>query len=593
MDSIRYEIGKRYAGLLKVGVIGCGKWGQNHVRALHEMNLLSAVSDLNSSTLSELNSRFNLAQSGVSISSDPYANIMQNSADTHAVIIASPTNTHAQLAKECLLAGKHVFVEKPISMDSKEVRELMRLAAERQLVLMTGHIVLFDRAFERMLRLIENGLIGVPRYISATRLSLGTFRNDADVLWTLAPHDIAMIDAVLARFSQRGSAVVHNCEMHVTAASGSCVFSESRSDAGTITLRCGTRFGEVHALVSVSWLHAAKERKFIVHGEHGSLEYDALNPDQSQALRHHRHHVAYNSEAKSVQVSRSVSNESGNPFSHDQTASEKERFADSLTMELDHFLECIIEERLENKAGGQQALRVVTVLEEAHRLIEAAALGSRNVTQHAGKESLNQENTVDNVFVHDSAYVDANVTLCSGVKLWHFVHVMSGAKIGSESSLGQNVFVGKGVDIGRGVKVQNNVSIYEGVSVADHVFIGPSVVFTNVRNPRSEINRRADFASTRLCKGVTVGANATIVCGITVGEYAFIGAGSVVTKDVAPFTLVYGNPATCQGYVSPLGYRLNEKSCGHDGEKIFSCSETGREFMLSPDGTRMSERVSL
>jgi UDP-2-acetamido-3-amino-2,3-dideoxy-glucuronate N-acetyltransferase len=159
-------------------------------------------------------------------------------------------------------------------------------------------------------------------------------------------------------------------------------------------------------------------------------------------------------------------------------------------------------------------------------------------------------------FVHDSSVIDDNVQIGKDTKVWHFSHILSNTVIGERCSFGQNCVVGPNVKIGNGVKVQNNISIYDGVEVEDDVFLGPSMVFTNVINPRSFIVRKEEFKKTLLKKGCSVGANATIVCGITIGEYAIIGAGSVVTKDVKPFEMLYGVPAKHQGWVSKAGNRL-------------------------------------
>ena len=160
-------------------------------------------------------------------------------------------------------------------------------------------------------------------------------------------------------------------------------------------------------------------------------------------------------------------------------------------------------------------------------------------------------------FIHNTSVVDDNVQIGEGTKIWHFSHLLSNTKIGNHCSFGQNCVVGPNVTIGNGVKVQNNISIYDGVEVEDDVFLGPSMVFTNIINPRSFIVRNEEFKKTLLKKGCSVGANATIVCGITIGEFALVGAGSVVTKEVKPFEMVYGVPAKHQGWVSKAGHNLH------------------------------------
>lgn len=159
-------------------------------------------------------------------------------------------------------------------------------------------------------------------------------------------------------------------------------------------------------------------------------------------------------------------------------------------------------------------------------------------------------------YIHPTAVIDSGATIGAGTYVWHFCHVMPLAIIGSGCKLGQNVFIDNNVKIGNGVKIQNNVSIYNGVNIEEDVFIGPSVVFTNVINPRSFIERKNEFKPTLIKKGATIGANATIVCGITIGEYALIGAGTVVTKDVAAYAMVVGNPARQLGWVSEAGIKL-------------------------------------
>lgn len=174
-------------------------------------------------------------------------------------------------------------------------------------------------------------------------------------------------------------------------------------------------------------------------------------------------------------------------------------------------------------------------------------------------------------FIHESSYIGDNVSIGKGTKVWHFSHIMNGTIIGENCSFGQNCVVGPSVTIGNGVKVQNNISIYEGVTIEDDVFLGPSMVFTNVINPRSFIVRREEFKSTLLKKGCSIGANATIVCGNTIGAYAFVGAGAVVTKDVPDFALIVGNPSRQIGWVSKAGHKLkfnasNEAFCPEEKE---------------------------
>ncbi|MCH6233080.1 acyltransferase [Cognataquiflexum rubidum] len=178
-------------------------------------------------------------------------------------------------------------------------------------------------------------------------------------------------------------------------------------------------------------------------------------------------------------------------------------------------------------------------------------------------------------FAHESAYIDQGCEIGEGTKIWHFSHIMANCKIGKNCNIGQNVVVSPEVVLGNNVKVQNNVSIYTGVTCEDDVFLGPSMVFTNVFNPRSAISRKNEYLSTKVGKGATIGANATIICGNAIGTYSFIGAGAVVTKDVPDYALVIGNPSRQTGWMSEFGHKLD-----FDKEGKAICPESGEVYVL-------------
>ncbi len=184
-------------------------------------------------------------------------------------------------------------------------------------------------------------------------------------------------------------------------------------------------------------------------------------------------------------------------------------------------------------------------------------------------------------FQHESAYVDEGCTIGKGTKIWHFSHIMPECTIGENCNIGQNVFISPKVILGNNVKIQNNVSVYTGVTCDDDVFLGPSMVFTNIINPRSAIKRRDQYTQTKVGKGVSIGANATIVCGNDIGPYAFIGAGAVVTKTVAAYALVVGNPAKQIGWISEYGYQLK-----FNEDNIAVCTESAQEYILEDGSVR-------
>lgn len=226
--------------------------------------------------------------------------------------------------------------------------------------------------------------------------------------------------------------------------------------------------------------------------------------------------------------------------------------AEPLKNECQHFIDCI-EQKRTPLSGAQEAIRVLTVLDVVSKSVKM-------------NDRMNTSQTP--YFKHDSAYIDEGVIIGDGTKIWHFSHILKGVTIGQNTIIGQNVMIGPDVRVGNNCKIQNNVSLYNGIVLEDGVFCGPSCVFTNVNNPRAEIERKNEYRKTHVEKGVTIGANATIVCGVRLGAYSFVGAGATVTKDVPPHALVVGIPAKQSGWVSHAGEILKEDLiCPQEGRK--------------------------
>jgi UDP-2-acetamido-3-amino-2,3-dideoxy-glucuronate N-acetyltransferase len=239
-----------------------------------------------------------------------------------------------------------------------------------------------------------------------------------------------------------------------------------------------------------------------------------------------------------------------------------------LRAECQAFLDAIAS-RTPPYTNGEEGLRVLAVLNQCQKAMETGA-----------KTTLDRKRTEKTFFCHDTAIIDRNVSIGEGSKIWHFSHVLSGSAIGTNCNIGQNVTIGPNAVIGNGCKIQNNVSLYEGVELEDFVFCGPSMVFTNVYNPRCEFPRKGEYRKTLVKKGATLGANSTIVCGITIGQYAFIGAGAVLLCDVPDFALMVGNPARQVGWMSRFGEKLSLPAKG-EGEAI--CERTGEKYLLQGD----------
>jgi UDP-2-acetamido-3-amino-2,3-dideoxy-glucuronate N-acetyltransferase len=241
-----------------------------------------------------------------------------------------------------------------------------------------------------------------------------------------------------------------------------------------------------------------------------------------------------------------------------------------------HFLECC-RERSKPRTDGREGVRVLRVLQAAQRSLEKD--GDPSMTEREVQHSSSVEQK--NYFVHPTAVVDEGAVIGKGTKVWHFSHIMKGATIGERCILGQNVNVDGGVVIGNNVKVQNNVSVYTGLVIEDDVFLGPSCVLTNVSNPRSQINRHSLYEKTIIRRGATIGANATIVCGVAIGRYAFIAAGAVVTKDVPDYALVAGNPGRRKGWMSRHAHLLTSPN----EHGILVCPESGYRYQEVPPGS--------
>lgn len=493
----------------RIAVLGVGAWGQNHARTMHGLGALALVCDPDPQRRSVATTTF-----GVPAVATPDEAFGRE--DIDAVVIATPSATHADLAMAAMGAGKDVLVEKPLSLDRQSAHQLVKEAESRGRILMVGHLLEYHPAVQRLRELVAAGALGRVRWASSNRLSLGRARTVEDVLWSFAPHDVALVlglaapGQLLERVTCRGGAYL----------------DPALADVAFLGLSFA---GGLEAQITVSWLHPFKERRLVVVGEDAmAVIDDTLPPERKLSLR--RYTLDTTGGARQLI--------GGDP--------ESVPVADvpPLEAECRHFLDCV-RHRGRPVTGGEHGLAVLTALEAASRsLADGGAPVTVAVEAPAG------------VVVHPSATVDPGAQIGPGTKVWHYCHVSAGAVIGERSSLGQNVFVADGAIIGDGVRIQNNVSVYTGVVLEDGVFCGPSMVFTNVSRPRAGVDRKSEYATTRVRRGATLGANSTILCGLTIGAYAFVGAGAVVTTDVPPHALVTGVPARQVGWMCACGEKL-------------------------------------
>ena len=496
---------------INIGVIGAGYWGKNYIRNLYELGNLYFICDDNKNIIEEFNKQYPAIKT-----TNNYQDVL-NYKNIDGVVIATPASSHYQVSKEFLFKGINVLTEKPLSLNLSEAEDLINISKKNNKILMIGHLLHYHPVFIEIKKIIDGSEIGEIKYLYSNRLSLGKIRLEENVLWSFAPHDISMILSVLK-----------SMPIEVFATGGKHI-NKDIEDEVLINLSFENN---IKGHIFVSWLHPYKKHELVIIGDKKMLVFDDTK-DWDEKL------LIYDYEIN-------LSNNIPIPIKKEFVKVKIEK-SEPLKNECIHFINCI-KNNEKSVTDGEEGLKVLKVL-------------------YAAQESLNTNKIVKvkdmftgdkkNYFVHESSYVDDGAIIGKNTKIWHFSHIMPGANIGDNCSIGQNVNIGSKAFIGNNVKIQNNISIYDDVIIEDDVFCGPSCVFTNVINPRSFIIRKDEYKKTVVRKGASIGANATIVCGHEIGKYAFIGAGSVVTKDVKPYTLMVGNPAKQIGWICKCGSTLN------------------------------------
>lgn len=513
----------------RICVIGGGRWGGNHIRTLAELGHLAGFVEPIGDRRSALADRFPQAHAFESVDG-----ALAQGFDGYT--IATPAETHYDIARQIIDVGKPVLVEKPLTLRSQDARSLAALARQRGVPLMVGHVLLFHPAIRKIREMIDADRLGRLQYLYSNRLNLGTVRTEENILWSFAPHDISIFQHLIQReplrVESRGGAFVQP-GIHDT------------------TMTVLTYPDNVVGHIFVSWLHPFKEHRLVVIGSKGMLSFEDAS-----------------SEKRLLFYEKGIDWVRGEPIPRDgPTEVVPCEGRPPLTEELAYFAD-----RLDggdiDVASGEQGVAVMDILERA----TASLLGRDDVGIGGGAEATGKLP----YFVHASSVVDDGATIGEGTKIWHFSHVQGGAVIGRNCSLGQNVNVGNNVRIGNHVKIQNNVSVYEGVELEDYVFCGPSMTFTNILDPRSKYPQRGSdhYKRTLVREGASIGANATIVCGHTIGRHAFIAAGAVVTKDVPDYAVMVGVPARQSGWACECGERLGNV------KREATCSRCGRQFSI-------------
>jgi UDP-2-acetamido-3-amino-2,3-dideoxy-glucuronate N-acetyltransferase len=525
-----------------IAVVGSGYWGKNLVRNYHQLGALNLICDKSKSTLTAFHNQYTGIDTCVAFSE------VLNREDIDGVVIATPAETHFHLAREALMAGKHVYVEKPLVLEEDEGRELIERAKEEKRTLMVGHLLQYHPVFVHLKEMAQSGELGRINYIYSNRLNLGKIRREENILWSFAPHDISMILSIAGE------------EPEAVYATGGNYLHQRIADVTTTHLKFPSG---LQAHIFVSWLHPFKEQKLVVVGENKMAVFDDTKPWAEKLLLYPHKINWHGSEPVPVK---------GDAEKVDVLQDEP------LKLECQHFLECI-KTGVKPKTDGEEGLRVLEILNASQRSLDLESQKSAESNRKGIKRIDADKSFEDFVFIDKSAVIDQPVTLGEGTKIWHFSHILKNSTIGKNCIIGQNVVIGPDVTIGNGCKIQNNVSVYKGVTLEDNVFCGPSMVFTNVYNPRSAIPRKKEIKSTHVKSNVTIGANATIVCGHTIGAFAFIAAGAVVIDDVPDFGLVAGNPAQLKGWMCQCGVQLK-------GKKLI-CKACGSQYELEGQTLRL------
>ena len=433
---------------------------------------------------------------------------------------------------------------------------MVELAEQYQLTLMVGHILHYHQAVIKLKELIDSGELGKIQYLYSNRLNIGKIRGEENILWSFAPHDISAILMLLQEMPKSA---------YATAGS----YLQPHIPDTTLTALDFPSGAKAH--IFVSWLHPFKKQKLVVVGDKKMAVFDDTIQEKLLLYPHKikwvdRIPVASKADADIVPVD----------------------VEEPLKIECRHFLECIANQQIP-RTDGKEGLRVLQVLQASQESLDrngttVTLTENRNLKSNPPQANQNLLNfparsclAVAGGFIHESSYIDDEVEIGKGTKIWHFSHILANSKIGKNCNIGQNVVIGPDVTIGDGCKIQNNVSVHRGVTLEDGVFCGPSMVFTNVYNPRAKIRKMDQIRPTLVKKGATIGANATIVCGVTLGRYCFVGAATLVTKDVPDYALVVGNPAQRTGWMCKCGEKLTDNLICSECEKEYKKGKNGLE----------------
>ncbi|MDR1395487.1 MAG: Gfo/Idh/MocA family oxidoreductase [Deltaproteobacteria bacterium] len=506
----------------RVAVIGTGYWGRNLVRNFYQLGALKTVSDSNQEILKSI------CQQYPGLEGAPSLEEVLKDPGIRGIVLATPPRLHAEQTIMALSAGKDVLVEKPLALNLDDGRQMVRLAEQKQAILMVDHILNRHPAVIRLKEIINTGELGRICHVYSRRLNFGRIRREGKALWDLAPHDISLIMNLLGTLP-----------VSVQAFGGSYLTPGTQDVADAdLVFPMG-----IKAHISVSWLNPFKEQRLVLVGLDKMAVFEDTAPWDGK-LTLYSYRLRWRGLEPEV--------EKAEP--EKIALAEKEPLKEQCLA----FLAAIETRIPPTDSSGHEGLQVLAVLTAMDRSLEESRAQLMKFDDPVGDFLTRKIEAGSGYTAHPTAIIDSDAVVGPGTRIWHFSHILQGSLVGPECNIGQNVVIGPRVRIGKGCKIQNNVSVYEGVELEDDVFCGPSMVFTNVFNPRAFIRRMSEMRPTLVKRGASIGANATVVCGHTLGEYCFIGAGAVVASDVPPHALMVGVPARRTGWVCRCGEKLGE-----------------------------------
>jgi UDP-2-acetamido-3-amino-2,3-dideoxy-glucuronate N-acetyltransferase len=508
-----------------VGLIGGGYWGKNLIKTFNEIESLHTVCEINE----ELQKFYKTHYPYVKITGN-YDDMLNNSEIT-SICCSLPAPMHYEFSLRALNAGKHVFIEKPITLNTDHAQHLITVANAKNLHIMVGHLLHYHDSVKLIKQYISDGHLGDIRHIISNRQSHGILRSFENVLWSFAPHDISVALSLVGLQHEKLDITDMTC-------SGSKSLGTDVHDV----VNSSMMVNGVYVNINVNWLSPYKEQKMTIVGTEGMIVFD----DVAKTL------VLYDKPTALDTSGTVIANKNGKS----KIITPESQYS-PLYNECSHFVN-LCKGNVENVTNGNEGLRTLFVLRNFDEILNSknnisSDLNSvLSVIDEDANVPMHTENPSD--FMHHiTSEVDEGALIGTNSKIWHWTHITKSAKIGENCNVGQCCYIAG--ELGNGCKIGNGVNVWLGVKCANNVFVAPSVVFTNDINPRCAHSKGGEYVETIVEEHATIGANSTIRCGIIIGKQSLIGCGAVVTKDVPPYHIVVGNPATSIGTIDEFGNR--------------------------------------